>query len=352
MKRGIAKSLLPHNDVVSHRILYRLVRGFFMVPAQLALASDTGSALQCADGHPPKKWDCFGDKDAYLKSLAGGPKDIMGREEWRDQQSRAVAVFRTFCGKLADSTVKGERGIVVEAYGDTIDAFRKAVKDYYLVENQFVNICALPALFSKYEPSPTEVAGATLSKDTYEVEGEGSSSFRAALSARFNRNTGKFEVHGSFYPPAYGSPITFTRLDVFMARPDDQQVRVSGLSKSEMNSLSEGCRPFRTDEGYAMRLSGKITDDIDDLLRAGFHMMTLRNAAKPFVVRYRATTPVADIKTSIEVDTTNANAPRTTANEVVAAYLKSVVAPTQTDWTPPPEIPVINEGTMHFYDKK
>jgi hypothetical protein len=32
--------------------------------------------------------------------------------------------------------------------------------------------------------------------------------------------------------------------------------------------------------------------------------------------------------------------------------LKSVVAPTQTDWAPPPEIPVINDGTMHFYDKK
>jgi hypothetical protein len=305
LKTHVEEWLLPHDDGVSQRMLYRLVRGFFMVPAELARQSDAGSALQCADRHPPKKWDCFGDKAEYLTRLADGPKDLEGREEWLDQQRRAVAVFRAFCGKPTSPLLKRERGIVGDAYGDTFEAFRDAVMNYYLVKGQFVNICALPPLFSKYEPSPAEDARATLSKDTYEVEGDGSSAFQAAPSARFNRSTGKFEVHGSFCPPSYGSSIAFTRLDVFMARPDDHRVQVSGLSKSETGGLSGGYRAYRTDEGYAMRLSGKSTDDIDNLLRDGFHVMTLRNAAKPFSVRYRATTPLADIK--IDVDTTNAN---------------------------------------------
>jgi hypothetical protein len=359
VKTIIEKWLLPRDDKVSRRILYRLVRGFFMVPRELACLSDTGPALQCADHHPPDKWNCFGETETYLKGLAA-PESLEERDEWLDQQRRAVAVFRTFCGKLASATLKSERAIVGDAYGEPFEAFRKAVEAYYLPgrarrgrapEDHFVNVCPLPPLFARYI-SPADDAGAKLSQDTYEVEGDGMSAFRAALTARFDRTTGEFKVHGSFCPPPYGSPIAFTRLDVFMARPDDHGMQISGLSKSETDGLSQGYRAYRTDDDYAMQLSGKSTDDIDNLLREGFHVMTIRNAAKPFSVRYRATTPLANIKAVIDADATNANAPRTTPNEVVIGYLKSVIAPMQADWAPPHEISVIDSGVMHVCDKK
>ncbi len=351
-RKEIATWLLPNDHMVSRRILYRLVRGFFMIPVQLAseLEIDPGSTLSRADSHIPKNWSCFGEGAAYLERLRDAPSGLLEQDEWLQQQRRAVAVFRAFCGKLADPTARRAYQIGGEAYGDTFEMFRKAVYEYYLVPNCYVNICEPPELFPKYDRSPTEASDATLDRVLYEIEGQGESSFHAALWGCFDRSSGKFELRGSFCPASHDPPIEFTRLDIHVSRPDDQKILVQGLSRLEERSLPEGCRPYRTVDTYSMRLKGETTEEIDNLLYSGFHLMTLRNATKPFVVRYRATAPLANIRTGAEFETTNPNTPRTTASEVVVGYLKSIIAPMQAGWTPPPDIPVIKYGTMVFCD--
>lgn len=346
-KNSFEKHMWAENQV-SSRILYRLVRGFFMLPSSMKPSDDSQTPLNAADSWGPEKASCWGTKDVdYV--LEPPTQNFEDGDWWCVQQKRAIEVFRTFCGRDSSRAECSERDVSGKAIGAGFAAFREAVKAYYLAKDAEIDCCGLPPFFTEHQPLPAPTA--KLSCPEYDVEGDGKSAFRASLKGTYKVSDGCFEVYGAFDPPEPVPEVKFTCLEVHTGR-DINGARVSDLDRGQRRNLPRGCRNYRSDEpnSYYMRVEAKNTQGLDDLLRDGFPMMKINSGAAPFEVKYWISAPTAANWPIGTPDGQGRNAHKPTFSEAVRVYLRERLSINQKDWIPPETVPIVESGTIRIAD--
>jgi len=325
---------------VSMRLLARLAAGFFMLsPKEGNEAAVSPHPLTWAQRLHPKNFDF------YTRNFENAPQDNAWTNHDADTEierklhARAARVFQSFCGSQAKETDRFNSSMTGIVYGQPIDVFKEAVTQYYLTDINDIVLYPSPPLFRKLQPRPVENATKVLEADRYEVTGSQpeNNPYGTNLRAVFDKLGGTFHVAGGFAPPRGDPHMNFTQIKIKCAATIDQDnVTCHDLSEEAISKLPNG---FRFQGNATLRLKFDSTESIDDALNKPVHMMTILGATNPFSVGYAVTAPLESLIPEVNV---GGNQGPTGAKAIVAAYLKSIMAPEQADFTPPSIVDIVS----------
>ena len=171
-EEAFAKNLFPETDCVDYRMLNRFAAGMFVLVTRndVAFNAKTDVVKAAEDMCPEMRTSPGGRLSEKIDFIA---TDLLGQGE--EDLNRAVDVFLAFFGHKRSDGVR-------PSYGKSFLEFREAVKGYYLTQDRYINIIALPHCFEKYKPPSTKAVSQKLTKDKFSVFDTHKNPFDAQLS--------------------------------------------------------------------------------------------------------------------------------------------------------------------------
>lgn len=346
---GMIRMLFPELDFISPRILYRAVRGFFMIPEGQVPDGEATEPVAYCDKHLPTRWSFQDAGHSYKKP----PARLKGIElqKWHERQDAAVEVFLAFCGatKTVDEQVR---------FGKPIADFIDAARRYYLDEKAEMVFCPLPRFYQQHVPSGRATglgAGAeetgqppaipfTNQQETY--PGEGFSAFGAALWASYDTDESTLSVRGVF-SPYNDTNVRFTWLRIEVSDATDGKVTIGGLPPRP--DAKEGpAIPGMGELGPTVDLKAIDTPGLREILRHPIPIAAVRHKGLAFNLSYSVTAPTSSIHPTVGGD----NHGGLTPSAVVEEFLKRRLASLDPNWKPKELVPIIEAGRFVFADEE